>query len=249
MKERDTVVLKIGDTQYEVGKHVSMAQAAGDESLNLDKRFCLSDEYLARLRGALYYMRGKDAKGIQYTPDHVELLVVGLPVNAFHDEDLRKSMITRLAGKHELPEGRSLVVDRVIVLPQPLGSFFEHAYKSGGLDTMVRQVNLLIDPGFHTFDWLLCDGMFPIDAKSSAVNRGMSAILSLMADEINKNEGFNTAALHSILHTLPRISSSVSPVTLVSVSYRPPWAIGQPDRLRATKPDRSKTRDTLSPTY
>jgi plasmid segregation protein ParM len=192
-KARDTVVVNVGGTEYEVGKQVALAQGTNDESVILDKQFCLSDAYLARLRGALFYMRGRDSSGIQYTgSEHIELLVVGLPVNTFHDAAMRKKLHARLVGKHDLPDGRSVHVNLAIILPQPLGAFFEYAYKCGKIDSMKNQTNLIIDPGFHTFDWLLCNGLTPAEPRSGAVYRGVSAVLQIMVEDINKQEGFNT---------------------------------------------------------
>lgn len=193
LKGRDTVVIKVGGNEYEVGKEVNLALGAHDESVILDRNFCLSDAYLARMRGALYYMRGYDAKGKQYTPsDTLEMLVVGLPVNTYKDKELRQSLVKRLIGLHELPDDRSVTIERVLVVPQPLGAFYEYAFMHGMLDTLKHQVNLIIDPGFFTFDWLMSSGLTPIDQRSDAVNRGVSAILKITAEEINKKESFKT---------------------------------------------------------
>lgn len=188
---RDTVVVNVHGTEYEVGHGVAKAQGTFDESAVLDKDFCLSDAYLARLRGALFYMMGKDKTGAEYfSGNHIELLMVGLPVSTFRNEELRNKLKVILTGTHELPNGRTVIVDRVMVMPQPLGAFFEYAFEKGMFDTMREQTNLIIDPGFFTFDWLLSAGLSPIDARSDSVNRGMSAVIKAIAESAKKKEGW-----------------------------------------------------------
>lgn len=201
VKGRDTVVIKVGNDEYEVGRGVAMAQGTFDESAILDKTFCLSDAYMARMRGALYYMMGSD-KGTKYFDgDKIGMLVVGLPVSTYQQADLRTKLRNRLVGKHELPSGKSVNVERVLVMPQPLGAFFEYAMENGMLDKMKHQNNLIIDPGFFTFDWLLCSGLVPMDQRSGSVMRGMSAVTKSIAEAANKKEGWeaDTGMLARIL--------------------------------------------------
>ncbi len=193
LRARDTVVVKVGEHEYEVGKQVNYAMGDNDESAVLERDFCLTDAYLARLLGALYYMRCNDPQGVPYTPvSTIELLVVGLPVSTYKSKDLVKSLTKRLTGYHELPNERSVEVKRVVALAQPLGAFYEYATQNKLLDMMKSQNTLIIDPGFFTFDWLLMgENFIANDRMSHSVNRGVSAILECMADEINKQEGKN----------------------------------------------------------
>ncbi len=191
MKGRDTVAIKINGISYEVGKQVTLALAVDDKSVVLGKDFCQSDAYLARLRGALFYMRGKDKDGINYTPENIQLLVVGLPVSTYRDKDLVQKLKERVLGFHELPEERSVNVEKVIVLPQPMGAFFQHAISKDLLLTMRNQTNLIVDPGYYTFDWLFSAGMTPVDVRSDSANRGVSAILEIMAHEVIMQEKFD----------------------------------------------------------
>jgi plasmid segregation protein ParM len=192
VQTRDTVVVNVHGTEYEVGHGVTKAQGTFDESAVLDKDFCLSDAYLARLRGALFYMMGTDKAGEKYfSGNHIGLLMVGLPVSTYRNEELRNKLKVILTGTHELPNGRTVIVDRVLVMPQPLGAFFEYAFDKGMFDTMRDQTNLIIDPGFFTFDWLLSAGLTPIDARSDSVNRGMSAVIKAIAEAAKKKEGWS----------------------------------------------------------
>jgi plasmid segregation protein ParM len=185
---RDTVIINVRGTDYEVGKGVAKAQGTFDESSVLDRVFCLSDSYLARLRGALYYMMGADKKtnAPYINGGHIALLVVGLPVSTFRNKELPVKLKEVLTGPHELPDGRSVIVDNVLVMPQPLGAFFEYAFENGMFETMSEQKNLIIDPGFFTFDWLLSDGLTIIDKRSDSVNRGMSAVIKEIVEAAKK---------------------------------------------------------------
>lgn len=195
LKSRDTVTIKVGNTEFEVGHDVSLAQPAYDEGAALDKGFCLSDAYLARLRGALYYMKGTNRKnGAPYiSTNRIGILVVGLPVSTYQDSSLRLKLEAKLKGEHPLPHGRTVHVERVRVVPQPLGTFFDFSFKGNKYDQMKKQMNLIIDPGFFTFDWLLISsGLIPVDTRSGAVNRGMSGVLKMIAENINKQEKLDT---------------------------------------------------------
>lgn len=193
LKGRDTVVVNVHGTDYEVGNGVALAEGTFDESSVLDKGFCLSDAYMARLRGALYYMMGGDKLNAKYFDgNHIALLMVGLPVATYRHEDLRKKLKDNLTGTHTLPNNRTVIVDHVMVLPQPLGAFFEFAFEKGLFEKMSKQNNLIIDPGFFTFDWLLTSGLIPIDARSDSKNLGMSAVIKAIAEAAKRKENWTT---------------------------------------------------------
>lgn len=200
---RDTVIVQVGSTEYEVGRGVAKAQGTFDVTAVLDKDYCLSDPYLARLRGALYYMMGADKKsGQKYlSSNRIAMLVAGLPVSTFKNRELPNKLKQRLLGTHELPDGRSVVVDDVLVMPQPLGAFYEYAFEHGMFEQMRAQTNLIIDPGFFTYDWLLSDGLHIIDKRSDSVNRGMSDVITAVVEAAKKKNGWGaeTAMLVRLL--------------------------------------------------
>lgn len=49
-----------------------------------------------------------------------------------------------------------------------------------------RQRNLILDAGARTFDWLVAEGLKPIEARSGAVSRGMHDVLRVFAEDIGK---------------------------------------------------------------
>ena len=127
-----------------------------------------------------------------FNKEKLALLVLGLPVSTFRQKELHAKLKERVLGHHELPNGRSVFVERVLIMPQPLGAFFEYAFENGMFESMREQNNLIIDPGFFTFDWLMSSSLVTIDARSDSVNRGMSSVIKAIAEGANKKEGWET---------------------------------------------------------
>lgn len=188
LHKRNTVVVSVNGTRYEVGHDVVLAQSTNDETTVLDKDFALSDSYMARVLGALHYMVAAMPEGA----DRIDMLVVGLPVNTI--EMHKEALAAKMRGTHKLPFDREVFVEDVHVFPQPLGAFFNFMYSKDDQnqlrpEELKSQMNLVIDPGFFTFDWLLAKGMKAITPRSGAVNRAMSDIIMAMAKEVAKKHG------------------------------------------------------------
>ena len=52
----NTVTVSVNNVNYEVGPEAALAQGAFEDSTVLNKDFCMTDAYMARLKGALYFM-------------------------------------------------------------------------------------------------------------------------------------------------------------------------------------------------
>lgn len=193
LNRRKTIHVDANGRKFEVGYDVALAQGTHDETTSLDKDFCKTDEYLARVLGALYYMYdGLDER------HEIDLLVCGLPVSAYptHHVELAR-LLTR---EFRLPSARSVKVNAVSVIPQPLGAYFHYVYgDSAAKDQFKNQNNLVIDPGFFTFDWLVSKGMKLNTNRSGSVFRGMSAVLRAMAESIAKKEKTDVNTVFKIL--------------------------------------------------
>ena len=174
-RKRQTVQVDVNGLTYEVGPDTSLAPAP---AYNLDDDYCLTDEYLALVRGALAYMK----------VPVVDFLVVGLPVTTF---DMRRAALAkRLIGEHPITDGKSVVVKEVKVLAQPHGALIEYAVCDDRVHALRSQRNLIIDCGARTFDWLVTQGLKVIEQRSHATNRGIYNVLQLLATEIGRR--FNT---------------------------------------------------------
>ena len=199
LKRRNSVVVEVNGIRYEVGKDAHLAQDSSHGRI-LDSTYPASDPYLALIRGAMFYM------GVT----SIDLLVVGLPVTNF--VAYKDTMSDRLVGTHKIPNMKKVVIDdddsipemievtvkKVQVLPQPLGAFFDYSIRSNLYSEMKNQMNLLIDPGYYTLDWLLAHGIKPIEARSGGHEGGMSAILTSIADSVSKKIGARITDLSSI---------------------------------------------------
>jgi plasmid segregation protein ParM len=134
--------------------------------------------------------------------DHVDLLVLGLPVDTFNK--YRVGLVEGLRGAHPVPEPgrtnitRMVTVSQVEVYPQPLGSFFAHAIEENILSAMKNTTNLIIDPGYFTLDWLTTKGMGLAPGRFGAYHGGMSSILESIAKSIGADLGTNIPNLSGI---------------------------------------------------
>lgn len=178
---RNTVPITIGGLRYEVGRDAELAQDMSYGRV-LDGDYSMSDTYLALLRGALYYMR----------QPVIDMLVLGLPVSYY--DQFAERLAERVIGKHSIPDFRAedpntapvieVEVKNVRVIPQPIGAFMDHSTGNGQYNRMRTQMNLLIDPGYFTLDWVVAKGVKMINSRSGSHNGGMSAILRQIAEQI-----------------------------------------------------------------
>jgi plasmid segregation protein ParM len=134
-------------------------------------------EHLALVRTALSVM----------SIEHVDLLVVGFPVSL---PGSRRGPLERmLRGTHSLLDGRTVDVDRVIALDQPLGGLIDHALRRGRYEEFRKSINLVVDLGFLTVDWVLAQGIRPVEQRSGSFAGGMHAILRCIAHTIGARHG------------------------------------------------------------
>lgn len=182
---RDTVVVKVEGTSYEVGPD-SADLDPNDATRNLNDQYVYTDQYKAVFLGALHYM---DAPVI-------DLLVLGLPLSHLHlTEQVKKMAI----GKHEVV-GKRVEVKDAVVLPQPLGGLlYSMSLKDvEGFEFLKEETNLVVDPGFLTFDFLVSNGDRPVETRSGAHAGGVSKVLRSMADSISQKYGIKYDNLSAI---------------------------------------------------
>jgi len=175
---RDTRVVDVNGTLYEIGTDTEdlVSGTNSDVTKVLDESYIMSEPYKALFYGALSYM-GKT---------HYDYLVMGLPVSFMHNDH---KIVEMFKGKHEITKDFTCTVDNIIVVPQPLGGFYEVAIQKGIYEDMLDSYNLVIDPGYLTFDILVTKGLSPIETRSGAINGGMSKILNSLAKSISQTTG------------------------------------------------------------
>jgi plasmid segregation protein ParM len=182
----NTVRVEVQGVMYEVGKDARLAQDAS-YGRGFSDEYSLQDDYMALVRGCIFFMNAP----------HIDLLVVGLPVNTF--DKYEKELKNRLIATHRVPamvDGRpdpvktvEVEIRDVRVLPQPIGAFFDYSITHQVYGRMKTQMNLLVDPGYYTLDWVVAQGVKIIKARSGAHAGGMSAVLSAMAEAIGRDIG------------------------------------------------------------
>ncbi|MHB0929465.1 MAG: ParM/StbA family protein, partial [Candidatus Nanopelagicales bacterium] len=172
---------------------------------NLNDQYMYTDQYMAVYKGALHYI-GEPI---------IDLLVVGLPLNNMGAAGALKS---RLMGTHVINSSKTVVVHDVLVLPQPMGALYYCMSQKNKpeFEFLLEEVNLVIDPGFLTFDFLLSNGDKVIENRSNAHAGGISKILRAMADSISETHQVTYANLSAIDKGLRRRKLKINgtPVSL-----------------------------------
>lgn len=173
LKDRNTVLVNHLGADFEVGPDVELMTTGYSQKL-LNSNYIYSDEYAILMKGALKLCNLK----------LIDILVLGVPVNKL--EEGRKYLESTWKGGITLDSVNQVHIERVIVVPQPLGGFAYHASQTGNINKLQTQRNLIIDPGYFTFDWLLVDQMKPMTGSGS-IESGISFFLKKIADQIGEN--------------------------------------------------------------
>lgn len=171
---RDTKVIEIGGTPWEVGPDVADV-ANKSEVRALHDGFIKSEQWRALFFGALAYM---DKKVIDF-------LVLGLPVSNMAMADEMKEIAI---GDHII-NGETYTIKDVLVVPQPLGALYNHAIRSDNFERFSKTNTLIIDPGYLTFDFLVTKGFSVNGNRSGARPGGMSNILNAIAESVSRELG------------------------------------------------------------
>jgi plasmid segregation protein ParM len=173
-KMRDVTQLKINGVEYEVGPGVSLSAAYGQTGRVLVDDYVLTNNYTALLAGAIY------RAGF----NHIGRLVLGLPVHTI--EKYTPDLIERFTGEHDFGQGQ-IIIDKVNVIPQPLGSL-TYATALKGEHYTTSQDHLVIDVGYYTTDWVYATDFLIDDRRSGGRPGGASQILQRIAENISRDE-------------------------------------------------------------
>lgn len=163
MQRRRTVRVLVNEAEYEVGPDASKAQNGIEAGRVLKDDYCLTDTHRALLYGAI---RAMDVP-------RIDVLVLGLPMSTWNR--YRGDLVKAMTGTHRIHSDLEVEVRKCLVVPQPLGGFYSHSLSENTLNRMKDEINLIIDPGFYTLDFLLASGVTPLDARSNAINNGGAA--------------------------------------------------------------------------
>lgn len=197
-RRRDTfdVPVKTGAV-YEVGREVTLAQTGHEYGREVSDEFYRSPIYEALTKGALRYMYEAGDRTI-------DLLVLGLPVNQYLEPGRREFLQENFAGEHDIGDGKSISVKRVLVQAQPMGGYLELHQHLDQLNTLIKrfhpeakpledlseQTVLMVDPGEYTLDWLLLQrGSLTSKASGAASDAGRHRVVRAVQDALEAKLG------------------------------------------------------------
>lgn len=181
----DGTVVNVDGVDYFVGRD-AVLYSSGREPREVLPDYCLSDKYMALVRGAFHYMAKHEGNPAELVIRH---LVVGLPLSTYAEYQPRLQA-RLLQGDHLLPDPahpeslRRVTVERVSVIVQPQGALVNFSlYNSSVFDE--GRWSLVVDAGGGTLDWFLTRGRQPNWQRSGAYSKSMLACSYAVSDRIN----------------------------------------------------------------
>jgi plasmid segregation protein ParM len=178
--EQSSVNVVVEGQTYAVGPDALRA-AGGQFRRFLDESFFASPQYLALLRGALYYMDLPQDRSV------IDYLVVGLPTNVYLSSDSRSRVGSRFLGDHRIPSRGGSASERVVnvrnvhVLPQAMGALISQCEAQRGLGRLAAETHLVVDVGFGTMLWMVAEGQTPAPSRSGQTMGGVATLLQAIA--------------------------------------------------------------------
>jgi len=124
--------------------------------------------------------------------EEIDVLVTGLPVSQFQDAAKRAELEKKFVGKHQITPKRSVQVNQVKVIAQPVGGLIDYMNqqdeeKNGFLLEDARV--LVVDPGFFSLDWVLvANGELQRQSSGTSV-KASSVVLEHAARLIGEDHG------------------------------------------------------------
>ncbi len=185
-EDMNRVGINVDGFKFLVGPDASGAASTTDPD------FVNRPEYLALLRGAIYYMMMLKGK-----VENIDVMTVGLPVSNFATK--KADLIEICKGSHLIPTPPSLKnehgqmvsvhVSKVVCVPQPLGGLRMQAQLDAQAGRDLNRTTLIIDPGYLTFDWLFASGMRADIERSGSLTGGVSSLLSELSRQVSLKLG------------------------------------------------------------
>ena len=123
--------------------------------------------------------------------DHIDILITGLPVTQYLDEGRRNVIAEKMKGSHQVTPKRSVTVEAVKVIPQPVGGFLD--FIAGGNADVEDARVLVIDPGFFSVDWVVIAESDLHRQSSGTSLEASSVVLEEASRLIAKDYGSNVS--------------------------------------------------------
>lgn len=164
MSNLRTVTVNVGEHNYVVGRDAHLETDAHFSRSRLTD-YCKTDGYKALMHGAMVISGMRE----------IEQLVIGLPLTTmaqYHEGLKEQYRGEHIIGAANAKRKNAISVENVTVTSQPAGAILHAAT----IDDSLRKKNsLVVDVGYFTVDYLMCQGMRPYYARSGAVEGGMGS--------------------------------------------------------------------------
>ncbi len=125
--------------------------------------------------------------------DQIDLVVTGLPVNQYLNPELRERLSKQMQGEHQITPRRKITVNKVKVVPQPVGGFVDYVWSLPDAAEIEDSRVLVVDPGFFSVDWVLI-GNGELRRQSCGTSLEASSVIldeaaRLIAEDFGGNVG------------------------------------------------------------
>lgn len=208
-----TVTVNVGDHNYVVGRDAYLETDAHFSRTRLSD-YSQTNGYRALMLGAMVISGMRE----------IDQLVIGLPLStmaSYHEVLKEQYKGEHLVGAANAKRKNAITVENVTVTSQPAGAILHAASVD---ETLRKKTSLVIDVGYFTVDYLMCQGLRPYYARSGAVEGGMSsyydhlggAVVEQMAKEdFGKKTGVDHFLLEKALTEGVRLEDGSMKYTLM----------------------------------
>lgn len=124
--------------------------------------------------------------------DRVDVLVTGLPVTEYRLQRANGfPKLQWLVGTHRITPHKSIEIARILVLPQPAGAYMDMLSVPQGamLDVLEHGRTIVIDPGYYSVDWLICEAGNIHRASSDSSLKSVQAVLQTVRAQMIERLG------------------------------------------------------------
>ncbi|MDP4028162.1 MAG: ParM/StbA family protein [Gallionella sp.] len=141
-EEEDFLRVLVNDVPFVAGISPDRAELWSRE---LHENYLSTDSYRALFHAGLLLSEF----------DQIDLVVTGLPVNQYLNAELRERLSKQMQGEHQITPRRKITVNKVKVVPQPVGGFVDYVWSLPNASEIEDSRALVVDPGFFSVDWVL----------------------------------------------------------------------------------------------
>lgn len=158
------------------------ADAISNYAQALHSNYITSPQYLALFYAALTATNS----------DRIARLVIGLPVSHYREPEKVAQLTKLLTGAHTINAHKTVTVDHVKVVPQPMGAYMEFVAsvpsRTDGFKVSKDTTVLVVDPGHFSFDWCAFRNGYKPDSSGSTSSSG-AKILEKTAEILQRKDG------------------------------------------------------------